>query len=299
MALRELAEGIAETGKLVPIIEPVKANSTTRISLDRYVEVSMPFLFICNPTYGDFAHQADTLFSTLTSEILMEYDNWTPALQIRQESTANDLSSFLDRYGEYEVAVIYWGLPASQSARSLLANERITRHAFLRGRVANSYVTTIDLSHRVLISDCFNRMDRNADYPPRELFTDMNTATGNPDRVDFGDFSVVGDYYTESGGAAYAVALHHIHFQTDSGPLDISHFISDRTETTVDTAGKTIEALEKLVAALDEGLLPNDTDACDEYREMAEAQIFRGLGYMKRLAIKHHLEVMLGEGIQL
>jgi len=49
MALRELAGQIAEEGSVIPIIEPVNGNATTRISLDRYVEVSMPFIFICNP----------------------------------------------------------------------------------------------------------------------------------------------------------------------------------------------------------------------------------------------------------
>jgi hypothetical protein len=149
-----------------------------------------------------------------------------------------------------------------------------------------------------MVFDRFQRQERNADYPERELFTDWNTVGGNPNRLDFGDFSIVGNYYTDEGGPAYAVALHHIHFQNESGPLDISHFISDRVDTTADTPGKTIEALTKLVDALS-GLLPNDTEACAEYTEMAESGISRGLGYMKKLAIKHHLEVMLGNGIQL
>jgi len=96
-----------------------------------------------------------------------------------------------------------------------------------------------------------------------------------------------------------AVAVHHIHYREgDSGSLDISHFISDRTETTADTPGKIIEAVTHLVDGLDE-LLPNNTDACDEYREMVSTGDSRGLGYLKRLAIMHHLELMLDGGIQL
>lgn len=92
------------------------------------------------------------------------------------------------------------------------------------------------------------------------------------------------------------VTVHHVHFSgRHPGPLDISHFISDRTETTADTPGKIIEAVQKLVAALNH-LRPANTDACDEYREMAEAGVSRGLGYLKRLAIQHHLELMLDGG---
>jgi hypothetical protein len=127
----------------------------------------------------------------------------------------------------------------------------------------------------------------------------MNTQEGNRIGLDFGDFSIVGDQYSEGGGAAMAVAVHHIHYREgDSGSLGISHFISDRTDTTADPAGKSIEAVTHLVNALDE-LLPNDTDACDEYREMVRTGEWHGLGYLKRLAIQHHLELMLDGRIQL
>ena len=298
MAVRDLAEEIAERGNMIPIIEPVNRNATTRISLDRYIEVSMPFLFVCNPLHGEFARRPEQLFTQLISESLMEYDNWIPALQVQLGSRPDELSAFLSRYDAYEVAVIYNGLPRNATVQATLDDESIVHHVFLDGRVVADYVNEKAEAQRVMITDPFQRQARTADYPERELYTDMNTPAANPRRLDFGDFSIVGNHYAETGGPAYAVTLHHVHFQDGPGPLDISHFISDRTETPADTPGKIIEALDKLVAALAE-LQPNDTGACNEYREMANAEISRGLGYMKRLAIKHHLEVMLEHGIQL
>lgn len=301
IALRELANEIAESGKVIPIIEPVKANTTTRISLDRYVEASMPFLLICNPDYGDFANQPQQLYDTLITEALLDGDsNWTPALILRANSSATVISAFLERYEDYEVALIYYGLPASTSARALLNAEGIANHVFIGNSVGAAYVNTIQDERRVMVGDRFQRQPRNADYPDREFFTDWNTVDGNPSRIDFGDFSIVGDDYSENGGPAYAVAVHHIHYQQGTaGPLDVSHFISDSNETTANPSGKVIEAVTKLVEALDEPLLPNDTAACDEYRDMADTEVSRGLGYLKRLAIKHHLEIMLSGGIQL
>ena len=110
---------------------------------------------------------------------------------------------------------------------------------------------------------------------------------GNQDDVNFWDFSIGGDYYTETGGPAYAVALHHIHFAENSHSLNISHFKSDQIDTLVDTPGKIIEAVDHLVEALN-SLQPNDTQACGEYRTMSEDQQSSRLGYMKCLAIKHH-----------
>jgi hypothetical protein len=298
MAMRQLAEAITESGNVIPIIEPVNANPTTRISLDRYIEASMPFLLICNPLHGDFARRSERLFTQLVSEVLMEYDRWTPTLQVERESRSAELTAFLNRYREYEVAIIYNGLPASERTLRLLESERVIHHIFLNGRVEADYVNGIPQDQRVMMADPFNRQQRNADYPEREFFTDMNTVAGNPGRLDFGDFSMVGNHYTETGGPAFAVALHHIHLQNGPGPLDISHFLSDRRDTAADTPGKIIEAVARLVEALDE-LRPNDTEACTEYRDMANTEISRGRGYMKRLAIKHHLELMLQGGIQL
>jgi hypothetical protein len=296
MALRELAEQIAEHRRVIPIIEPVNRNSTTRISLDRYIEVSMPFLFVCNPSYGEFTNDSDALFNELTNEALMEYDNWTPALQVDANSQVGSITHFLQRYGDFEVAIIYNGLPTSGQAAALLADDRIAHHVFIEGRVGTAYINGIPLGKRVMISDRFHRQPRNADYPEHEFFTDMNTVAGNPNRVDFGDYSIVGDHFMETGGPAYAVVAHHIHYQGHNpGALEISHFISDHTDAAVNTSGKFVEAVHNLVGALDD-LRPNNTQACEEYREIDEDQNSRGLGYLKRLAIQHHVEIMLGGG---
>ena len=200
----------------------------------------------------------------------------------------------MEAYDEYPLALVYYGRPQRSRVRSGInaAGANIQHHVFMPGRVENDYIQSIPDNQRVLIVDPFRRQLRNADYPAREFFTDQNTVAGNQDDVDFGDFSIVGDHYTETGGPAHAVALHHIHFAENSRSLEISHFISDRTATTADTPGKIIEAVTNLTEALD-SLQPNDTRACDEYHTMSEDQQSSGLGYMKRLAIMHHLQVIL------
>jgi hypothetical protein len=296
MALRELAGEIAEHRRVIPIIEPVNNNPTARISLDRFIEASMPFLFICNPFHGDFKQDSESLFNDLINAELMEYDNWIPALQLVHGTSVATVQQFLNRYSKREVAVVYQGFPANSQTLGLLTNAAIVHHVFIGNSVTTAHISSIARELRVLVSDRFHREPRNADYTDREFFTDMNTPGGNTERVDFGDFSIAGDQYRDDGGPAHAVAIHHIHYQgAGAGPLDISHFKSDRTESTVDTAGKSIEAVVNLVNALDE-LHPNNTDACDEYREMATSGEWHGLGYLKRLGIQHHLEIMLNGG---
>ena len=291
MALRDLAGEIAESGQVIPIIEPVRNNPNTRISLDQFTQAAMPFLLICNPRYGDFKTPTShrRLYDDVIKKQLSEYDNWVPALQVFSDTTSATVQQFLKQYEGHDVAIIYQGFPTAQRAITALSDQRIIHHVFIGNAVPAEHIRSIDEQRRVIIADRFHDQPRNADYPPREFFTDMNTRHGNRVGLDFGDFSIVGDQYSEKGGAAMAVAVHHIHYhEGDSGSLDISHFISDRTDTTADPAGKSIEAVTHLVEALDD-LLPSDTDACGEYREMARTEEWHGLGYLKRLAIKHHL----------
>ena len=291
IALRDLAEGIVANGNVIPILEVVNANQTTLISIDRFIQTSMPFLFICNPVHGDFSNDADGLITNVISRGLADYDNWIPALYVNEVTTPQEVDSFTAQYEEQGRALIYRGRPQS-AVRSRIEASGVSWHVFLVNRVETGYIESIPIDNRVLIVDSFRRRSRNVDYPDEEFFTDLNTVAGNSRGVAFGDFSIVGDYYTETGGPANAVALHHIHFTEDSNSLSIHHFKSDRVETPVDTSGKIIEAVDNVVAALD-SLQPNDTEACNEYRAMSTSQISHGLGYLKRLAVKHHLEVIL------
>lgn len=254
----------------------------------------MPFLLICNPIHGKLSDDSDQLNKQVISQGLSDYDNWIPALHVDEATTLQKFEVFTETYDEYPLALVYYGKPQRSAVCSKIETANVAHHVFVNGRVESNYIESIPIHNRVIIVDPFHRKVRNADYPDLEFFTDLNTVEGNSDDVNYGDFSIAGDYYTETGGPAYAVALHHIHFAENSHSLNISHFKSDRTDSQVDTSGKTIEAVNHLAEALD-NLRPNNTSACDEYRAISENQTSPGLGYMKRLAIKHHLEVLLGE----
>ena len=285
MAVRDLASNIARNGRVVPIIEPVNANATTRISIDRFIEESMPFLFICNPIHGEFRDDAAGLRTDLINQSLLD-DNWTPSLYVDEQTAVQELEGFIETYDDdYSLALIYYGHPQRNTVREMIDENYFRWHVFMDHRVESDYIQSVPGDSCVRVSDQFVRQPRNADYPKKEFFTDLNTKMGNPNGSHFGDFSIVGDHYAETGGPAYAVALHHVHYAEDSRTLDISHFISDRIDTSVDTPGKIIEALNHLVGALDT-LQPNDTEACQEYRVMNENEQSRGLGYMKELPSK-------------
>ena len=294
LALRDLAANIARSGNVIPILELVRSNSTTSISIDRFIEESMPFLLICNPVYGDFSHDHGQLSDEIINQELSDYDNWIPTLHVDEATTLQAFEAFADTYDQHPIALVYYGKPQRSVVCSYIEATNVAHHIFINGRVEHNYIKSIPIQNRVIVVDPFYRR-RNVDYPDLEFFTDLNTVKGNQEDVNFGDFSIVGDHYTDTGGRPYTVALHHIHFDENSHALNISRFKSDRTDGPDDPQGKTIEATNHLVDALD-NLSPNNTSACDMYRTISKNETFRGLGYMKRLAIKHHLEVILSDG---
>ena len=233
ISVRDLASDIAKNGRIHPIIEPVNNNDTTRISIDRFIEQSMPFLFICNPIHGKFRDNAAGLRTDLIDEALIDCDNWTPSLYVDEQTAVQELEGFIETYDNYSLALIYNGLPQRNAVREMIENDYSGWHVFMDHRVESDYIQSVVKDSCVRVADKFARKPRNADYPPMEFFTDLNTKAGNSNGTHFGDFSIVGDHYSDTGGPAYAVALHHIHYAEDSRTLNISHFISDRTETSV------------------------------------------------------------------
>jgi hypothetical protein len=110
----------------------------------------------------------------------------------------------------------------------------------------------------------------------------------------FGDFLIVGDEYTDSGGPAYAVAIHLTCIDPErDDAMFIHHFKSIRSDSPTDPAGKFAEALDKLVAEVES---PHTkllrTRAVEEFLQLHTAGHFPGLGHVKKLSMNHHIETL-------
>jgi hypothetical protein len=145
----------------------------------------------------------------------------------------------------------------------------------------------------ILLSDGFERR-RNRNYPPVEPFSDLHVTFGDGGMVGFGDFLIIGDEYAETGGPAYAVAIHLTFIDpTKDDAMFVYHFVSERQDTPTDPAGKFGEALRAMMRKLAE---PNhhifESSAVAEFRNLYARGHFPGLGYVKKLSMKHHIETL-------
>ena len=146
---------------------------------------------------------------------------------------------------------------------------------------------------RVLVRDGFKRR-KNRDHPDVELFSDLHVTYTDEDSEGFGDFLIGGDDYFETGGPAYAVAIHLTFVDpTKDSAMFIYHFKSDRSDMPTDPAGKFAEALAKLIAEVRKpGAHILRSSAVKGFLELHQSGHFPGLGTVKKLSMNHHIETL-------
>jgi hypothetical protein len=208
--------------------------------------------------------------------------------------TADEAVASYAEHANHNPVLVHAGFAAPKELATELEGGMATMtNVFVETQDKLLYRKHFEKSKRILVRDGFKRQ-RNADYPPVEEFSDLHVTFRDRGMAGFGDFLIVGDVYSESGGPAYAVAIHLTFI--DPGKDDVMyvyHFVSDSKDTPTDPAGKFGQALSKLIKKLDTGtsnLL--ETSAIKEFRELHAKGHFPGLGYVKKLSMKHHIETL-------
>lgn len=290
LAIRESASVIADA-KFVPIIEPVRETLT---GLDRALqklgEHGAAAIVIVNPRHGDHKHDGEELASYL-EDMYRGNDAVSPALLLTSSMSTADAMSKISRYDGRPLTLIHAGFTDGKGLGAELRETSLT-NVFLDAR-NTLYRRHFRQGPRILVEDGFERK-KNADYGFVDRFSDLHVTYRELGGDGHGDFLTIGDHYAEGGGPAYAVAIHLTYIDPEQDDaMFVNHFVSDSNDTPVDPAGKFSQALNKLISRVDE---PNshitETSAVEEFRELHDKGHFPGLGYVKKLAIKHHLETL-------
>jgi len=106
----------------------------------------------------------------------------------------------------------------------------------------------------------------------------------------------MGDYFkSDPGGPAYAVAIHYTYVNSeDNDNLWMKHFVSDEQDSPKNPAGKFMQALNKCIAFLSQNDPKcNICNGCKELISCHNRQHFPGLGTVKKLSLKHHIELIM------
>jgi len=291
ITVREMAALMKREG-FRPIIEPVREPlGGLEKTLDAVVDAGGSAIVVVNPHHGDLSRTGESLTELLKKEL---WPGVSAGILLTETTTMAAAWECYEAHSDHAPALIHAGFADARAlAEKLGSPTKDQHHVFFDRFCGKLYQKHFKGAHRVLLKDGFERK-RNRDYEFIEPFSDLHATFPDEGMDGFGDFLIVGDDYIESGGPAYAVAIHLTFIDPkQDNTMKIYHFISDRQDTPLDPAGKFAEALAKMIETLDSNesyLL--ETDAVEEFRSLHEKGHFPGLGYVKKLSMNHHIETL-------
>jgi hypothetical protein len=294
LCVREMAPIFKEAG-FRPIIEPVRdVLGGLNRALEAVVEVDGRAIVIVNPHHGDLSDSGAPLSELLIKEKYLNLPGISAGILLKQDTTiAAALKCYRD-HASHSPVLIHAGFGDAKTLAERLGKQTKDHcHVFLERYCGKLYQRNFSGAHRILLRDGFERK-RNRDYEPLEPFSDLHATFEDEGMDGFGDFLIVGDDYSESGGPAYAVAIHLTFIDPDKDDsMWVYHFVSERQDTPTDPAGKFAEALAKMIRVLNK---PNanvlETSAVKEFRDLHRQGHFPGLGHVKKLSMNHHIETL-------
>lgn len=278
---------------VIPIIEPVKlVTSGLKRAIEKLIEQNVCFILIANPKCGELCSSETPVINRELRSLLNRYDNWSLGCIVDQNSTEEEIVRITSQ--NRDVSIIHYGYQNGAALARILATiEGISRHIFIEYVCSRLYRRHFTGQQRILIRDGFVQRT-NRDHPPSEHFSDLHITFRDEGMDGFGDFLIVGADYSDSGGPAYAVAIHITFIDKDQDDdMFIKHYVSDRSATPTDPAGKFAEALLKLNAdVIRRRSAVFRSEAINQFIELYNTGRYPGLGFVKKLSMQHHLELM-------
>lgn len=289
IALRESLEFLVVANKVVPILEPVRDNI---LPIERtvlaYCEKGNDIILVTNPTVGDYAEDA---VHDVIKNGKLENAGCVFAYMLSDAKSVPEFVEFGIAYKDKQKALIHNGFledPEQVIAAMNDMNGGIKYNIFV-GEISRKYRRQFKDFNNVNVVDDFAKEAKNSLYKDRHLFSELPWTYLENSLVGYGDFSIIGQDYSESGGPAYAVAIHLTYAKDEQ--IICRHFVSDTNNSPVNPAGKFFEALTKLHVAVSQGSEIPHTKAVKEFIELFEKKHFPGLGYVKKLCLMHHIEL--------
>jgi hypothetical protein len=292
ITIREQAPTLMTAG-FCPIIEPVReALSGLEKALNAVVEVDGKAIVIVNPHHGDLSGAGEQVTALLKQ--FLGSPGISAGILLEQKMTPDQVIESYKAHEAHKPVLIHAGFVEAKTLGEKLGEQtKENSHVFFEAFSGKLYQKHFKGAHKVLLRDGFQRM-RNRDYPLVEHFSDLHATFTDEGMDGFGDFLIVGDDYSETGGPAYAVTIHLTFIDPDQDDsMLIYHFKSKRQDTPTDPAGKFAEALAEMMKKLNSPKTKVlETSAVREFRTLHEQRHFPGLGYVKKLSMNHHIETL-------
>lgn len=292
-AIRELV-GQVPANNVCPVVEPV--NSALGPLIATISELSAAGInpwVVVNPSRGDFIANAGLDIGPLLDQQLASTGNgpggYVPCIKILDDS---DISARALLRDSTRPVVAY----VEGAISSTLAAELMRASAVLLNLDKNNYSAWRQLPAVVLYHDGFDKKSRNLDYPVESFYSRLHTDYRNfPNARGFGDYTILCERLIEGGGPAYVVTIHLSYLDLSrSTHMYVRHFSSfSDNNSQSDPAGKFREALTLLISYVNANQAKFvNTTGLQELFVLNSTGHYPGLGIVKKLSIKHHVQTL-------
>ncbi len=290
IALREFSKETPTPSHVCPIIEPVKSSfNGLKTAIDALSSKKINFALVLNPSDGDFRREQQDILINIPS--LKELGGWTPAFIYKGDGSR--IETYIATNSLNDVMIIFQdSIDLSKKDVSQLLGNKSVKYvvANLEGDRRNRRLLAKLGKDLIRLDDQFHEQPRNADYQdiPEEKFTEEHKYYCEDGYNGFADYVTLPSNFKESGMLPYAVAIH-MTYQKNEDEIFVRHFVSDHNSDNTNIPGKFYEAATKLKTFYS-GI--QGTQASSELIAILDANRYPGLGVLKKLSIKNHLELI-------
>lgn len=291
IALREFAIQHPDAAHIFPVIEPIKAAFTgLTIAVKVMFENHLRFAIVLNPQEGDFKRiKKDILFEI--PSLTDNPDNWTPAFLY--QNNEQEILSAIQNEGLHNAMVIFKnGIDMDETVVEFLSNSQIRYivNGDPNSRIVMRRLQALENKNIIRLDNCFNEQARNVDYLniPEEKFTEQHRFYSDDHFYGISDYTVLPKFFVDGGMLPYAVAIH-LTYEKNQDEIYVRHFVSDTNDDQSNIQRKFFEAATKAKHFFADR---DKTKAIEELIQFLDDEKYPGLGIIKKLSIRNHIELM-------
>lgn len=295
LALREFANKNASNRKIIPIIEPVKNSfNSLKTAIEVMLKQGLKFALVLNPNDGDFKRSKISYNVLQEIPLLLEAENlskWIPAFLYNNDG--HNITTTVGDNSLTDVMVIFKnGIDSSKDTLFDFLRSPIVKYIVNGDANNRAAARRLNNLHRSIIrlDNCFKELPRNVDYLEidEESFSEEHIYYSNEGFEGFSDYTTLPKDFIDGGMLPYAIAIH-LTYKREQNEIYIKHFVSDTNYDQSNVQKKFFEAASKVKSYFSN---KERTSAIDELIKLVDDQKYPGLGVIKKLSIRNHIELI-------
>ena len=253
-------------------------------------EQHLYFALVLNPADGDFKRITKDILSEMP--ILLENtDKWIPAFLYQNNGEAI-LSTIQNQKLNHAMVIFKNGIDINDNLLHILSNPQIRYivNGDPNSRIVMRRLGNLENKRIIRLDNCFVEQPRNVDYLniPEDKFTEEHRFYSNDHFYGISDYTALPKDFIDGGMLPYAVAIH-MTYEKNQDEIYVRHFVSDTNDDQSNIQRKFFEATTKVKVFFTNRI---QTTAINELIKLLEDGKYPGLGIIKKLSIRNHIELM-------